>query len=243
MNQALVMSFMVIIVSEIGDKTFLIAAVMAMRNSRLLIFSAAISALLVMTVLSGLIGQILPNILSKQYTQILASLLFVVFGVRLLREGLAMTGNEGQEELDEVTQELEEGRIDDADGKSKSEGSGVDLPAGVTALWNATTAYMRSMASVVFSPIWIQAFALTFVAEWGDRSQIATVALAGAEDFWFVTIGGLMGHALCSAIAVIGGRMLAARISVKTVTILGAIIFVLCGIFGLYEFFVDNYDD
>ena len=34
--QALLMSFLVILVSEIGDKTFLIAAVMAMTHSRFL---------------------------------------------------------------------------------------------------------------------------------------------------------------------------------------------------------------
>ena len=32
--QSMLMSFMVILVSEIGDKTFLIAAVMAMQHSR-----------------------------------------------------------------------------------------------------------------------------------------------------------------------------------------------------------------
>jgi hypothetical protein len=33
-SQALFMSFLVILVSEIGDKTFLIAAVMSMQHSR-----------------------------------------------------------------------------------------------------------------------------------------------------------------------------------------------------------------
>lgn len=50
------MSISMIIVSEIGDKTFLIAALMAMRNSRFIVFSAAFSSLAVMTVLSGIVG-------------------------------------------------------------------------------------------------------------------------------------------------------------------------------------------
>jgi putative Ca2+/H+ antiporter (TMEM165/GDT1 family) len=57
---------------------------------------------------------------------------------------------------------------------------------------------------------------MTFLAEWGDRSQIATIALAGSEDLLYVTIGGLLGHAVCTTVAVVGGRLLAARISVKT---------------------------
>lgn len=35
----------VILVSEIGDKTFFIAAIMAMRNDRLVVFAGAIAAL------------------------------------------------------------------------------------------------------------------------------------------------------------------------------------------------------
>ena len=43
-------------VSELGDKTFFIAAILAMRNNKLTVFLAAISALAVMTVLSALLG-------------------------------------------------------------------------------------------------------------------------------------------------------------------------------------------
>ncbi|CAN0460864.1 unnamed protein product, partial [Hapterophycus canaliculatus] len=54
-------------------------------------------------------------------------------------------------------------------------------------------------------------FTMTFLAEWGDRSQIATIALATTKDVFGVTAGGIVGHSLCTGMAVIGGRMLAAR--------------------------------
>lgn len=50
---AFIASISVIIVSELGDKTFFIAAIMAMRHSRITVFTGAISALALMTVLSG----------------------------------------------------------------------------------------------------------------------------------------------------------------------------------------------
>lgn len=59
----------------------------------------------------------------------------------------------------------------------------------------------------------------------GDRSQIATIALASSQNVYGVVIGGLLGHAFCTGMAVIGGRMLAARISEKTVAIIGGILF------------------
>lgn len=49
----LVASFSVIIVSELGDKTFFIAAILAMRHSRCAVFLGAAAALFLMTVLSG----------------------------------------------------------------------------------------------------------------------------------------------------------------------------------------------
>lgn len=45
-------SFSAIIATEIGDKTFFIAAVLSMRNDRMAVFGGAICALIVMTVLS-----------------------------------------------------------------------------------------------------------------------------------------------------------------------------------------------
>lgn len=50
---AFVAAISVIVVSELGDKTFFIAAIMAMRHPRLTVFLGAASALAFMTVLSG----------------------------------------------------------------------------------------------------------------------------------------------------------------------------------------------
>lgn len=50
---AFVASLSVIVVSELGDKTFFIAAIMAMRHPRLTVFIGAIGALALMTILSG----------------------------------------------------------------------------------------------------------------------------------------------------------------------------------------------
>lgn len=71
---------------------------------------------------------------------------------------------------------------------------------------------------------------MTFVAEWGDRSQITTIVLAASENLYGVIIGGVLGHAICTGIAVIGGRLIATKISVRTVTIIGGIVFLIFAI-------------
>lgn len=53
-------------------------------------------------VLFGYATTIIPRI----YTYYISTALFAIFGVRMLREGLKMSADEGQEELEEVQAEI-----------------------------------------------------------------------------------------------------------------------------------------
>lgn len=50
---AFVETISMILFSELGDKTFFIAAIMAMRHPRMIVFAGAIAALVLMTLLSS----------------------------------------------------------------------------------------------------------------------------------------------------------------------------------------------
>jgi hypothetical protein len=54
----LIQSFLLIFVSELGDKTFFIAGLLAAKYGRLISFTGSIGALAVMTVISTTIGQV-----------------------------------------------------------------------------------------------------------------------------------------------------------------------------------------
>ncbi|KAL5270715.1 hypothetical protein ACHWQZ_G001411 [Mnemiopsis leidyi] len=223
-------SLAVIIVSEIGDKTFFIAAIMAMKHPRMLIFSAAIGALIVMTILSVVLG-FLTTVIPQIYTFYAATFLFVLFGLRMLYEGYYMSDDEGQEELEEVQMELKkkEEEIDNHKTVSDLETGHSESPA------SSKPTIVNSILKSIFSPIFVTAFTMTFLAEWGDRSQITTIILSSREDPWGVCIGGCFGHSLCTAGAVIGGRMIAQRISVRTVTLIGGVVFLMFAVSSLYR--------
>lgn len=102
---AFIASFSVIIVSELGDKTFFIAAIMTMRHPRITVFTAAILALALMTVLSAVFGMA-ATIIPRVYTYYISTALFAIFGLKMLREGYYMSPNEGQEEMEEVQLDL-----------------------------------------------------------------------------------------------------------------------------------------
>jgi hypothetical protein len=57
-THAFVATLSVIVVSELGDKTFFIAAIMAMTHSRTTVFAGAIAALSVMHVMSALLSEV-----------------------------------------------------------------------------------------------------------------------------------------------------------------------------------------
>uniref|UniRef100_A0A8C5M3D7 GDT1 family protein n=1 Tax=Leptobrachium leishanense TaxID=445787 RepID=A0A8C5M3D7_9ANUR len=213
---AFVAAISVIIVSELGDKTFFIAAIMAMRYNRLTVLVGAMLALGLMTCLSVLFGYA-TTVIPRVYTYYVSTALFAIFGIRMLREGLKMSPDEGQEELEEVQAEIK--RKDEELQRSKLLNGPGDLEAG----GGAAVPKKRWMQCI--SPIFVQAFTLTFLAEWGDRSQLTTIVLAAREDPFGVAVGGTIGHSLCTGLAVIGGRMIAQKISVRTVTIIGGIVF------------------
>ena len=74
---------------------------------------------------------------------------------------------------------------------------------------------LTNLLSLILSPAWVQTFVMTFLGEWGDRSQIATIAMAAGQDYWWVTLGAISGHAICTGLAVIGGRALAGKVSLR----------------------------
>ncbi|PVH13856.1 uncharacterized protein CXQ87_001974 [Candidozyma duobushaemuli] len=233
------MAVSMIAVSEIGDKTFLIAALMAMKNSKLVVFSSAFSSLAVMTVLSGIVGHALPTLISQRVTQFLASVLFVIFGVKLLREGLAMSKEAGvDEELAEVEEELASSHMNLQMDSLEGGGDNIEPVKSSPKKWYQEFGLqLENLASFILSPVWIQVFVMTFLGEWGDRSQIATIAMAAGSEYWFVILGAVVGHGFCTAAACIGGQLLATRISMRNVTLGGSAAFFVFAVMYFYDFY------
>jgi putative Ca2+/H+ antiporter (TMEM165/GDT1 family) len=83
-------AFSLIFLSEIGDKTFFIAALLAMRLGRWLVFAGSLGALAVMTVISVGIGAVFRNVpdalkSSLPIGEVAGVLLLVYFGMKALK--------------------------------------------------------------------------------------------------------------------------------------------------------------
>ncbi|MGI2904478.1 TMEM165/GDT1 family protein [Tolypothrix sp. VBCCA 56010] len=204
MLTAFTAGLLLITVSELGDKTFFIAAILAMRHSRRLVLIGVTAALAAMTIISVVAGQAV-SFLPKLYVHYAEIVLFIGFGIKLLYDANRMSALSCDAEVV-------------GEAKEAVEQAEKQLPKKKTPL------------SII-----IEAFVLTFMAEWGDRTQFATIALAASNNPFGVTVGAILGHSICAVIAVSCGRMIAGRISERQLTLIGGCLFIVFGVMAAIE--------
>uniref|UniRef100_A0A2N9F763 GDT1 family protein n=1 Tax=Fagus sylvatica TaxID=28930 RepID=A0A2N9F763_FAGSY len=157
--------------------------------------------------------------MSRKWSHHITTLLFFGFGLWSLWDGFKDEGE--AEELAEVEAKL------DADWKPNT---------GTTKKSNKDDDDIKKQKqpflSQFFSPILLKAFSITFFGEWGDKSQLATIGLAADENPFGVVLGGILGQALCTIAAVVGGKSLASQISEKSskFALSGGALFIVFGI-------------
>jgi len=90
-----------------------------------------------------------------------------------------------------------------------------------------------------FSPFWTVAIAF-FIAEMGDKTQLATVALAAKYQAIIpVWMGTTTGMIIADAIGIVIGIVIGKKIPERTVKWFAAIIFISFGLIGLYQYLPD----
>lgn len=213
--KAVIRAFSLTFVSEIGDKTFFIAAILAAggadgamkgQSQKLLTFIGAIAALAVMTFIAVALGQAfhsVPDLAGglpvDDYASVLA---FGYFGVKLLTDANSMPddGSVAAEERAEAQEAVQ----------------GAMLPS-----W---------LANLVLPPLVLEAFLLVFAAEVGDRSFIAATALSaqgGPSSGVAVFVGSIAAHAIATLMAVALGEVISKHISEKIITYIGGLLFLI----------------
>ncbi|MEN9205055.1 MAG: TMEM165/GDT1 family protein [Thermostichales cyanobacterium BF4_bins_65] len=190
---ALLASLLLIFISELGDKTFFVAAVLAMRYPRRWVWVGAFSALAVMTVISAGLGQVV-RLLPKVYTHYAGVIVLLGFGAILLKQAWDCRHEHHLQEAAEAQ----------------------DLVA--------QTDWLGSLTIVASS------FSLTFLAEWGDRTQMATIDLATVYDPLGVMLMGMLAHGLCTLLAVAAGQGLQRYLSKGMMAAIGGGLFVTFGL-------------
>mmetsp|Transcript_24304 Transcript_24304/g.51288 ORF Transcript_24304/g.51288 Transcript_24304/m.51288 type:complete len:342 (+) Transcript_24304:288-1313(+) len=202
-------AFSLVFLSEIGDKTFFVAALLAAKLSRFISFVGSLGALAVMTIISVGIGQAFHAVPSGiangvPLDDVAAVIAFAYFGIKILSE--AFEADDGKSAMDEEFEEAEE----------------------TVEEFNTNSTAWAQIASI---------FALVFAAEFGDRSFLATIALSAAQNPVSVAAGGVAAHAIATGIAVVGGAYISKYVSEKVIGYIGGTLFLVFAVttaFGLF---------
>lgn len=188
---ALLSTFGLVFVAELGDKTQLAVVTQVCRHRRpWAVFGGASLALTAVTALGAIGGQVLGRFIPQHVLPIIAGAAFIVMGLLIGREALKAA---------------EEG----------SDGAQENCDSSAARRWRVFRA----------------TFALLFVAELGDKTQLAVLGLSGkAQSPQAVFIGGALALMTVTALGVLGGEGLCKLISERTLLWISAIAFVMLGI-------------
>jgi putative Ca2+/H+ antiporter (TMEM165/GDT1 family) len=187
---AFALSFAVIFVAELGDKSQLMALTFATRFKTVPVLIGITVATAVVHAVSVGIGYGLGAALPTGWISLVAGLAFLAFGAWTLR-GDKLTDDE----------------------KTKAE---------------------RSAGSAILA-----VGGAFFLAELGDKTMLATIALA-TQHGWFGTwLGSTLGMVAADALAILVGRLLGRHLPEKTIKYGAAALFAIFGIWLLVEALIE----
>jgi Ca2+/H+ antiporter, TMEM165/GDT1 family len=192
MLQALFGSALVITLAELGDKTQILALMLACRYKAWQVIVGVFGATLLVHLISTVVGQLLGIAIPAKIVAIVAGLAFVGFGVWTLKG-------------DKVGE----------DAAAKPSRFGPILTSGI-------------------------AF---FLAELGDKTQLATITLAGryaaqpgvseGAAFWGVWMGSTIGMVIADGLAIFVGAVLGKKLPERLITRISGVLFIVVGIYML----------
>lgn len=189
MTESFLASTAVVALAEVGDKTMLLAIVLAARlRAPWAILAGIFAATIANHALAALIGREVAGLLEAPWFRITVALGFIAMAAWTL-----------------VPDKLD----DDEDGAVRSAGG----------------AFLTTLVSF-------------FLVEMGDKTQVATIALAAHyNNVLTVAAGTTLGMMIANAPAVFLGEELVKRVSLKATRLAAALLFLVLGLWQLAEIF------
>lgn len=200
-------SLTAITLAELGDKTFFMALILAVRHRARWVFLGAFAALTAVTLISLALGYGLRELLSPMVVPWLAAALFLGFGIKLLIDAQGMAPDAASEEAEQAEEAI------NAAETSRS------LNTAWAVIWEAFVLVFvaelgdRTQFTTIF------------------------MATAPAQVFSFTGLlaGTLLGHALVTWLAVGAGKWMGQRVNERLLYRLSGGLFLVFGLAALQQ--------
>ncbi|MFM7651447.1 MAG: TMEM165/GDT1 family protein [Vulcanococcus sp.] len=200
-------SLTAITLAELGDKTFFMALILAVRHRARWVFVGAFAALTAVTLISLGLGYGLRELLPQAVVPWLAAVLFLGFGVKLLIDAQGMAADSAREEAEEAEEAV----------------NAAETSHPLTTPW----AVIWEAFALVF---------VAELGDRTQFTTIF-LATAPARVFTFAGLlaGTLLGHALVTWLAVGAGKWIGQRVNERLLFRLSGGLFVVFGLAALRQ--------
>ena len=200
-------SLTAITLAELGDKTFFMALILAVRHRARWVFVGAFAALTAVTLISLGLGYGLRELLPQAVVPWLAAVLFLVFGVKLLLDAQGMAADAAREEAEEAEEVI----------------NAAETRRALTTPW---AVIWEAFALVFVAELGDRTqFTTIFLA----------TAPARVFSFAGLLAGTLLGHALVTWLAVGAGKWIGQRVNERLLYRLSGGLFLVFGLAALRQ--------
>jgi putative Ca2+/H+ antiporter (TMEM165/GDT1 family) len=233
--------FSVIILAEIGDKTFFLVMIFSTTNSFLTTILTASSVMLLWNFICLMIGSSIPVLFYKGFFDIVGMLVFLIFGLTMIYTAYHMDHHPLHKSLNETKSELSRKSLTRKSFKTSTTDDNEKLREPLIKPdvessephENETDEYEDE----AFHSKWAFTSSLA-IAEFGDKTQISSIIMGSTQNFYAVLLGTSLARIGGIILAIIFGKIIARNVTTKQVTYLGGFIFIIFSLIYSYKLFI-----
>ena len=202
---SLIQSFLVIFLSEIADRTFILVLIYSLKMHWLPLIITSILAMAFMNLLAIVAGYTVILLIPKSLIDWIGFGCFLAFGIFSVYEGITMESKTIHEEYqEEMTEQGKNYQLANDEENNNNEAK------NEKSMW----------------ALCAELFGFLCLSELGDKSEISTVTIAAVYNLYAVLIGTMVAYFACILIATFLGLVIGKFLTEKMMTIIGGILFI-----------------
>jgi putative Ca2+/H+ antiporter (TMEM165/GDT1 family) len=199
---SLVQSFLVIFLSEIADRTFILVLIYSLKMHWIPLILTSLLSMYFMNLLAIFAGYAVILFIPRNFLDWIGFFCFLFFGLFWVYEGMGMENKSVKEEYEQEMQETEANYnlVNEEGNNEKNKES----------TWK----------------LCLELFGFLCISEFGDKSEISTVTIAAVYNLYATLIGTMIAYFFAIAIAAFLGHYIGQYLTEKTMCIIGGLLFV-----------------
>ena len=202
---SLIQSFLVIFLSEIADRTFILVLIYSLKMHWLPLIITSMLAMAFMNLLAIVAGYTVILLIPRSLIDWIGFACFLAFGIFSVYEGITMESKTIHEEYqEEMTEQGKNYQLANDEENNNNEAK------NEKSMW----------------ALCAELFGFLCLSELGDKSEISTVTIAAVYNLYAVLIGTMVAYFACILIATFLGLVIGKFLTEKRMTIIGGILFI-----------------